>query len=49
VERLKVSGGCRNRNVKRDGLKAGTPAPGFRLPRLDGRGELYLPDLRAGA
>jgi peroxiredoxin len=32
--------------LKRDGLKAGTPAPNFRLPRLDGRGEVSLPDLR---
>src|SRR5947208_1748036 len=32
--------------IKRDGLKAGTPAPGFRLPRLDGRGELSLSDFR---
>jgi peroxiredoxin len=32
--------------IKRDGLKAGTPAPEFRLPRLDGRGELGLSDLR---
>jgi peroxiredoxin len=32
--------------IKRDGLKAGTPAPEFRLPRLDGRGELSLTDLR---
>jgi peroxiredoxin len=32
--------------IKRDGLKAGTPAPDFRLPRLDGRGELSLSDLR---
>ncbi len=31
--------------IKRDGLKAGTPAPDFRLPRLDGRGELALADL----
>jgi peroxiredoxin len=31
--------------IKRDGLKAGTPAPSFRLPRLDG-GELALADLR---
>lgn len=31
--------------IKRDGLKAGTPAPGFRLPRLDG-GELSLEELR---
>jgi len=32
--------------IKRDGLKAGTPAPDFRLPRLDGRGELALSELR---
>ena len=32
--------------IKRDGLKAGTPAPEFRLPRLDGRGELALSKLR---
>jgi peroxiredoxin len=32
--------------IKRDGLKAGTPAPDFRLPRLDGHGELALSDLR---
>jgi peroxiredoxin len=32
--------------IKRDGLKAGTAAPDFRLPRLDGRGELSLSDLR---
>src|SRR6266545_6225535 len=32
--------------IKRDGLKAGTPAPEFRLPRLDGRGELSLSALR---
>jgi hypothetical protein len=32
--------------IKRDGLKAGTPAPDFRLPRLDGRGELSLSDFR---
>ncbi len=31
--------------IKRDGLKAGTSAPNFRLPRLDGRGELALADL----
>src|SRR5439155_21669758 len=28
--------------IKRDGLKAGTAAPDFRLPRLDGRGEHLL-------
>jgi peroxiredoxin len=32
--------------IKRDGLKAGTPAPDFRLPLLDGRGELSLGQLR---
>jgi peroxiredoxin len=32
--------------LKRDGLKTGTPAPDFRLPRLDGRGELALSELR---
>jgi peroxiredoxin len=31
--------------IKRDGLKAGTRAPSFRLPRLDG-GELSLEELR---
>ena len=31
--------------IKRDGLKAGTQAPSFRLPRLDGS-ELALEDLR---
>jgi peroxiredoxin len=31
--------------IKRDGLKAGTSAPSFRLPRLDG-GELSLEQLR---
>jgi peroxiredoxin len=34
--------------LKRDGLKAGTPAPEFRLPRLDG-GELSLTELRERA
>jgi peroxiredoxin len=32
--------------IERNGLKAGTPAPDFRLPRLDGRGELALSDLK---
>jgi len=32
--------------IKRDGLKTGTLAPEFRLPRLDGRGDLSLKDLR---
>ena len=31
--------------IKRDGLKAGTPAPEFRLPRLDGGDDLALSDL----
>lgn len=34
-----------NSKIKRDGLKAGTVAPEFRLPRLDG-GELSLSELR---
>jgi peroxiredoxin len=33
--------------LNRKGLKAGAPAPDFRLPRLDG-GELSLADLRGG-
>src|SRR5207248_2102342 len=33
--------------IKRDGLKAGTAAPDFRLPRLDGRGDLMLSELRS--
>jgi peroxiredoxin len=32
--------------IKRDGLKAGTAAPDFRLPRLDGHGDLALSELR---
>jgi len=32
--------------IKRDGLKGGTTAPDFRLPRLDGRGELTLSEMR---
>src|SRR5262245_40224411 len=32
--------------LKRDGLSAGTPAPDFRLPRIDGQGELALSELR---
>ena len=32
--------------IKRDGLKAGTLVPDFRLSRLDGRGDLSLSDLR---
>ena len=36
-----------NSRIKRDGLKSGTPAPDFRLPRLDGKGELSLRELRS--
>ncbi len=32
--------------INRSGLKAGTVAPEFRLPRLDGRGEFALSELR---
>jgi peroxiredoxin len=32
--------------INRDGLRAGAPAPDFRLPRLDGRGDLTLSELR---
>jgi peroxiredoxin len=32
--------------IKRDGLKAGALAPDFRLPRLDGSGDLSLAELR---
>jgi peroxiredoxin len=32
--------------LKRDGLKAGTVAPEFSLPRLDGHGDLSLSELR---
>jgi peroxiredoxin len=32
--------------IKRDGLKAGTAAPNFCLPRLDGRGDLTLNEMR---
>jgi peroxiredoxin len=32
--------------VKRDGLRAGTPAPNFLLPRADGCGRLSLEELR---
>jgi peroxiredoxin len=32
--------------IQRNGLRAGTPAPDFTLPRLDGRGDLSLSDLR---
>src|SRR3954468_16778665 len=32
--------------INRDGLRAETSAPSFRLPRLDGHGELALEELR---
>jgi len=32
--------------IKRDGLKAGTAAPDFRLPRLDGKGDFSLAEFR---
>ena len=35
-----------NSKIKRDGLKAGTTAPDFTLPRLDGKGDLSLSELR---
>src|SRR5437660_976639 len=41
----KVNRGLANSRINRSGLKAGTPAPAFRLPRLDG-GELSLADYR---
>ena len=40
------NGSLAKSKITRDGLKAGTPAPDFRLPRLDGRGELSLSDFR---
>jgi len=40
------NGSLARSKINRDGLKAGTPAPDFRLPRLDGRGELSLSELR---
>jgi peroxiredoxin len=32
--------------IKRDGLNAGTPAPDFHLPRLDGQGDVLLTAFR---
>jgi peroxiredoxin len=43
--RGKANLGLAASRINRNGLKAGTPAPGFRLPRLDG-GELALEDYR---
>jgi peroxiredoxin len=41
----KANKGLQASRLRRDGLKAGTPAPPFRLPRLDG-GELSLEEFR---
>ncbi len=43
--RGKTNRGLATSRINRSGLKAGTPAPDFRLPRLD-RGELALQDYR---
>jgi peroxiredoxin len=43
--RGKANRGLATSRLNRNGLKAGTPAPPFRLPRLDG-GELALEDYR---
>jgi methylamine dehydrogenase accessory protein MauD len=43
--RGKANRGLHTSRLKRDGLKAGTPAPPFRLPGLDG-GELSLEEFR---
>jgi peroxiredoxin len=43
--RGKTNKGLAYSRINRTGLKAGTPAPGFRLPRLDG-GDLALEDFR---
>src|SRR5207244_2396873 len=43
--RGKANRGLHTSKLVRDGLKAGTPAPAFRLPRLDG-GELALEEYR---
>ena len=40
------NGSLARSKIKRDGLTAGTPAPDFQLPRLDGGGELSLSALR---
>jgi peroxiredoxin len=45
--RLKDSRSLARSRLNRSGLKAGTRAPDFRLPRLDG-GDLSLADLRGG-
>jgi peroxiredoxin len=38
----KANKGVGNSRINRSGLKAGTPAPAFHLPKLDGTGELSL-------
>jgi methylamine dehydrogenase accessory protein MauD len=43
--RGKANRGLHTSRLRRDGLEAGTPAPPFRLPRLDG-GELSLEEFR---
>jgi peroxiredoxin len=43
--RGKTNKGLSYSRINRNGLKAGTPAPGFRLPRLEG-GELALEEFR---
>src|SRR5882724_601772 len=40
------NGSLESSRINRNGLKAGTLAPDFRLPRLDGRGDLMLSELR---
>jgi peroxiredoxin len=40
------NGSLARSKIKRDGLTAGTPAPDFQLPRLDGRGEVSMSSLR---
>jgi peroxiredoxin len=44
--RGKADKGLAASRLNRSGLPAGTPAPGFRLPRLDGAGERTLEDFR---
>jgi peroxiredoxin len=42
----KANKGVANSRINRSGLKAGTPAPEFRLPKLDGTGEVSLEEYR---
>jgi peroxiredoxin len=46
VHKGKANRGLESSRINRHGLKAGTPAPSFRLPRLDG-GKLALEDYRS--